>query len=103
MVEATSGRVGFMYCSLKDPRGGGGGEYSPFSSFYYTWFDNAEFPQTLQQLFSQGAYRFLKINLRPFLRHFKTNFSEIQYLYARQVANRLWEIGHRQQLERLDD
>ena len=22
----------------------------------------------------QGAYQFLKINLRPFLRHFKTNF-----------------------------
>ena len=25
----------------------------------------------------QGAYRFFKIYLRPFLRHFKTNFSEI--------------------------
>ena len=25
----------------------------------------------------QGANRFLKINLRPFLRHFKTDFSEI--------------------------
>ena len=25
----------------------------------------------------QGAYRFLKINLRPLLRHFKTNFSGI--------------------------
>ena len=26
---------------------------------------------------AQGAYRFLKINLRHFLRHFKTNFSKI--------------------------
>ena len=25
----------------------------------------------------QGAYQFLKINLRPFLRRFKTNFFEI--------------------------
>ena len=41
--------------------------------------------------------------LRLFLRRFKTDFSGILDLYAIQMINRVWEMGHRQKLKRLDD
>ena len=48
-----------------------------FDQFFMTIIIFQVFQSLWEPCSRQGAYQFSKINLRPFLRHFKTDFSGI--------------------------